>query len=336
MQRIIEMTNTTLDQKRSGFKVKFFEDPRVTALLNELKIEYETDLVTIEDIDLEDLDCQTRLNVAVANSESVNKYSDDMLAGDQFPMIVIARRNDGMYRVVCGNHRVRAIALTQYNGSFEAIILGNNISRDEMRALATRDNASHGDKTAGKESMEIAVRTLMLIPLHDSEQEHADITVKNVGLQMRIKIDSLWHNYRAAMMRAIFKTNGKNISRGTHIHLLGRLWTNWMRTGSIPVLIAVHEAIEREISDEKIVAELVKKASAASLPDRIKSIVSTNSHVYSRPIIDVPARIFSAAVIIKNSLSLLDHPGNINKEKIQEIVSLCNDNARLVNEWSNK
>ena len=336
-QRVKEMISATLDNKSVGISIKFFEDPRVTALLNELEINFDVESVAIKSIDINDLECQTRLNVAVINNDTVTKYSEEMRRGDQFPMIVLARRKDGKFRVVCGNHRCKAATLSAKGSHLEAIVIDCNTGIDAMRVLATRDNASHGDKTTSKECLEIAVSTLMRMPLHDNQQQHSIEIISNIASKMRIKTDCLRDNYVAALMRAVMKSHDINLLNGTHVNLLAKLWGNWLRTGSTSVLSAVAQAITRDATDNEIMKEIAKRgALPGSLSQRIGALSPAAQASLLRTPPDLVSKILAAAMVIKNSLLLLDHPGNVSKEKVSEIVSICNENAHLSNAWSKK
>ena len=333
------MTTTSIT-KSKGFVIKepiFHEDSRIVSILTELKVSYEIASVSISDIDLNDIECQTRLNVSHASPESIQRYNEDLSRGDDFPMVVLAKRRDGKFRIIGGNHRIRAIALGGYAGSFEAMVLGSDVSKDLLCVISARDNASLGNKTHDNESLAIAIRTLVNTPLQDEEQQHSSPMVKSISNKMRVPYDLLRNNYQAAIMRNVIKSAGIDfpaIGPGSnHVSLLVKLWSIWTRTQDMPVVSAVAQAVSGGVADVKILGELGKK-SFKDLPERIKGLTEADLDIYPRKPVDVIARILGAQQLIRTSINQIPHRGTLDKERVEEVVSISRDNADGLNRWS--
>jgi len=320
--------------------IKFCEDPRVCALLSELNIPYEIGRLSIADIDINDVECQTRLNVGEANIESVQRYLESMIFGDSFPMTVLARRRDKRFRIVCGNHRIRAISLDGFNGTFEAIIIPPDVDKETLCVIATRDNVSHGDKTSGQESVAIAVKMLVDMPLHDGESLQSYAVIKSISTKMRLPVDRLKDNYKAAMMRNIIKRAGMNIPAGTkhhhNVNVLVKLWGIWDRTKYEPLIKSVARSLLKDVSDFKILELLNSKRPIQDLPSLIDGLIPVESETFQRPRVDITGRILGALELVRNSIQHLPHRGNVTQEKALEIFNLSKANADALRKWSER
>jgi hypothetical protein len=132
--------------------VKFRSDERLRRELDERQCEWEpVREVSIADVDTADNEHQTRLDVATADREVIDKYKERMQAGDLFPEVLLAadrrHRKSGKptYKIICGKHRL--IAMIELGiKTFNALVMwiGEDSDKAKARDISIHDNVANG------------------------------------------------------------------------------------------------------------------------------------------------------------------------------------------------
>jgi hypothetical protein len=146
---------TTVARKSNGRTdnfVKCRSDERLRRELDERKCEWEpVREVRTEDVDITDNEYQTRLDVATADREVIDKYKERMQAGDVFPEVLLAAdrryRKGGTpkFKIICGKHRLLAMIELGVT-SFNALVMwiGGDPDKAKARDISIHDNVANG------------------------------------------------------------------------------------------------------------------------------------------------------------------------------------------------
>lgn len=138
-------------RRAEGF-VKFRSDERLRRELDERHCEWEpVGEVNIADVDTSDNEYQTRLDVATADREVIDKYKERLQAGDIFPEVLLAadrryrKGGNPTFKIICGKHRL--IAMIELGISlFNALVMwiGEESDKAKARDISIHDNVANG------------------------------------------------------------------------------------------------------------------------------------------------------------------------------------------------
>jgi hypothetical protein len=146
------MTVAKVAKRRSENFVKFRSDERLRRELDERQCEWEpVREVSISDVDISDNEYQTRLDVATADREVIDKYKERLQAGDVFPEVLLAAdrryRKGGKptFKIICGKHRLIAmieLGITSVNAL--VMWIGEDSDKAKARDISIHDNVANG------------------------------------------------------------------------------------------------------------------------------------------------------------------------------------------------
>lgn len=132
--------------------MRFRSDERIRRELDEKQCQWEpVQEVQLADVEISDNEYQTRLDVATADREVIEKYKERMQAGDTFPEVLLAAdrryRTGGRpkYKIVGGKHRL--VALMELGiTSFNALVMWVSDDSDKKKArdISIHDNVANG------------------------------------------------------------------------------------------------------------------------------------------------------------------------------------------------
>jgi hypothetical protein len=137
---------------RSASHMKLRSDERLRRELDQRQCEWEPRMdVQISDVDLSDNEYQTRLDVATADRELIEKYKERIQAGDTFPEVLLAAdrryRTGGKprYKIVCGKHRLLSMRDLGVE-SFNALVIwvSDDSDKSKARDISIHDNVANG------------------------------------------------------------------------------------------------------------------------------------------------------------------------------------------------
>lgn len=140
------------NKERAGNYIKFRSDERLRRELDQRQCEWEPRMdVQLSDIDLADNEYQTRLDVATADRELIEKYKERIQAGDTFPEVLLAAdrryRTGGKprYKIVCGKHRLLAMRdLGIESLNVLVIWISDESDKSKARDVSIHDNVANG------------------------------------------------------------------------------------------------------------------------------------------------------------------------------------------------
>jgi hypothetical protein len=147
-------------KRRDEAFMKCRSDERLRRELEERQCEWEPVRdINIGDVDTSDNEYQTRLDVATADREVIDKYKERMQAGDVFPEVLLAAdrryRKGGTptYKVIAGKHRL--LAMIEFGvSSLNALVMWIDQDSDKAKArdISIHDNVANG-KPVSHEAM---------------------------------------------------------------------------------------------------------------------------------------------------------------------------------------
>jgi hypothetical protein len=139
-------------KRRQQNFVKFRSDERLRRELSDRQCEWEPlREVNMSDIDVSDNEYQTRLDVATADSEVIEKYKERLRSGDIFPEVLLAAdrryRKSGSpkFKIICGKHRLIAmieLGITCFNAL--VMWIGESADKAKARDISIHDNVANG------------------------------------------------------------------------------------------------------------------------------------------------------------------------------------------------
>lgn len=313
-----------------------FSDTVIETFMADIGISWTVHTVPVSSVDLKDSTFQTRLNTA-HYSAVAREYADKMKAGDRFPMIVLQRKSDDLYRVVCGRHRAAAYAMAQ-NGkaAYMAYIVDDATPADLLMALSARDNNANGVRQGNGETARVAADYITTLPLAAGSRCHNKMTIKEVSQRFGAHVSTVTGHYHAKLVAVEIIRAGCDAS-GITVKALQALWTwidnrSWIEiakavcaNASMPNLADIIYSASREKLNADALISRIRQA--ALKPDGVEAV---------RPKKDPGFVTLEHISLAVQDLRSLAPPSNLPAELAEDISSMVETLRMTCKEWKRK
>lgn len=131
----------------------------VVKLLDDCGLDYIEKTVALADIDIDQSIAFMQVRDEAINPTTVQRYAQDLVAGDEFPPIVVHQNGQSRMLVDDGNHRVRAAVIANRD-SVNALVLTDPTTA-QLKEFRRRANAIHGAGLSESERLRLAVDAII-------------------------------------------------------------------------------------------------------------------------------------------------------------------------------